>query len=122
VIGGNVPVTVNYCLQSRIERDPAQVQAWTNAVLRAGRWVDAHDPEEVYGAIEPFVGSTSRDSNLIEIKATKAVGNPAGLIDEAAFERGAKVWFREMTGVQKLPLRDVYAADIAQKAAAKYPA
>lgn len=122
VIGGTVPVTVNYCLQARIDRDPAQVQAWTNAVMRAARWVDKQEPDAIYGAIEPFVGSTSRESNLIEIKATKAVGNPVGTIDDAAFERGAKVWFREMTGVQKLPLGDVYAADFAQKAAAKYPA
>ncbi|GJD53349.1 hypothetical protein OPKNFCMD_6124 [Methylobacterium crusticola] len=122
VIGGTVPVTVNYCLQSRIDRDPAMVQAWTNAVLRAAQWVDRHAPEEIYGAIEPFVGSTSRESNLIEIRATKAVGNPAGTIDQAAFDRGAKVWFREMTGVQKLQLSEVYAASFAQKAAAKYPA
>ncbi|KMO15298.1 ABC transporter substrate-binding protein [Methylobacterium indicum] len=122
VIGGTVPVTVNYCLQARIDRDPALVQAWTNAVMRAGQWIDKHDPEEIYGTIEPFVGSTSRESNLIEIKATKAVGNPAGLIDQAAFDRGAKVWFREMTGVQKLPLDAVYAARFAEAAAAKYPA
>lgn len=122
VIGGNVPVTVNFCLQSRIDRDPAQVQAWTNALLRSARWVDSHSPDEIYGAIEPFVGSTSRDSNLIEIKATKAVGNPAGAIDQAQFDRGAKVWFREMTGVQTLPLDEVYAPDFVRKAAEKYPA
>lgn len=122
VIGGNVPVTVNFCLQSRIDKDPVMVQAWTNALLRSAQWVDKHSPDEIYAAVEPFVGSTSRDSNLIEIKSTKLVGNPAGAIDQAAFDRGAKVWFREMTGVQRMPLDDVYAASFVQKAAEKYPA
>lgn len=122
VIGGTVPVTVNFCLQSRVERDPAQVQAWTNALVRSAHWVDQHNPDEIYGVIEPFVGSTSRDSNLIEIKSTKAVLNNTGIIEQAAFERGAKVWFREMTGVQKLPLADIYAAEFVTQANAKYPA
>ena len=122
VIGGTVPVTVNFCLQSRLERDPAQVQSWTNALVRSARWVDQHGPDEIYGAIEPFVGSTSRDSNLIEIKGTKAVLNNTGIIEEPAFDRGGKVWFREMTGVEKLPLADVYAAGFAAKANEKYPA
>ncbi len=122
VIGGTVPVTVNFCLQSRVERDPAQVQAWTNALVRSSRWIAKHTPDEIYAAIEPFVGSTSRESNLIEIKSTKAVLNDGGAIDAAAFDRGAKVWFREMTGVQKLPLADVYAPEFAVKADAKYPA
>lgn len=122
IIGGPVPVTVNYCLQSRIDRDPAMVQAWTNALLRASQWIEAHEPEQIYDAIEQFVGSTSRASNLIEIKATKAVGNTKGVIDQAAFDRGGKVWFRDMTGVAKLPLSEVYAGQFVQKASEKYPA
>ncbi len=122
VIGGPVPVTVNYCLQATIDRDPALVQAWTNAVVRAGRWIHDHSPDEVYEAVEPFVGSTSRAANLIEIAGTKAVDNPGGLIAEADFEHGAKVWFREMTGVALVKLSDVYAGEFARKANAKYPA
>lgn len=121
VIGGTVPVTVNYCLQSRVDRDASQVQAWTNALVRSAHWLDSHGPDEIYGAIEPFVGSTSRDSNMIEIKSTKAVLNNTGIIDQAAFERGGKVWFREMTGVQKLPLTDVYASEFVAKANEKFP-
>ena len=121
VIGGTVPVTVNFCLQSHVERDAAQVQAWTNALVRASNWISQHGPDDIYGAIEPYVGSTSRDSNLIEIKSTKAVLNNTGVIDPAAFDRGGKVWFREMTGVQKLPLSDVYAPEFVAKANEKYP-
>lgn len=122
ITGGSVPVNVNYCLQSRIDQDPAMVQAWTNAVLRAAQWIDAHTPEEIYDAIEPFVGSTSRESNLLELKETKAVGNPKGVIEQEAFERGAKVWFRDMTGIEKLPLSEAYTGQFVQKALEKYPA
>lgn len=122
VVGGPVPVTVNYCLQALIDRDPALVQAWTNAVVRAAQWVHAHSPEEVYEAIEPFVGSTSRPSSLIEIAATKAVENPIGTVDPIEFDHGAKVWFREMTGVTPMKLSDVYAGQFVRKANEKYPA
>ena len=122
VIGGPVPVNVNYCLQAAIDRDPAMVQAWTNAVLRSAQWIDKHTPEEIYAAIEPFVGSTSRDSNLTEIKEIKSVGNPKGAIDQAAFDRGAKVWFNDMTRVSKQKLSDVYAGQFVEKALQKYPA
>ena len=77
---------------------------------------------DVYETVEPFVGSTSRAANLIEIAGTKAVDNPTGLIAEADFEHGAKVWFREMTGVAPVKLSEVYAGEFARKANAKYPA
>ena len=122
IIGGSVPVNVNYTLQSTIDRDPAMVQAWTNAVLRAAQWINGHSPEEIYAAIEPFVGSTSRDSNLVEIRETKAVGNPNGSIDQASFDRGAKVWFNDMTRISQQRLVDVYAGQFVDRALEKFPA
>ncbi len=116
VIGGPVPVTVNYCLQSRIDRDPGLVQAWTRALLRAARWIAAHSPSETYDAVEQFVGSTSREANIVELTTMKTVLNPTGLIDPTDFERGAKVWFREMTGVTPMKLGEVYASEFIRKA------
>jgi NitT/TauT family transport system substrate-binding protein len=121
-IGGKVPVTAHYCLQATIERDPALVQAWANALLRAAHWITTHSIDEIYEVIEPYVGSTSRESNLIEIKTMKEVINPNGIVDEADYARGGKVWFREMTGVKPVPLADIYAGEFIRKANEKYPA
>jgi NitT/TauT family transport system substrate-binding protein len=121
-IGGKVPVTANYCLQATIDRDPALVQAWANALLRSARFITSHSVEEIYEAIEPYVGSTSRESNLIEITTMKSVINPNGTIDEADYARGGKVWFREMTGVKPVALADIYNGSFIAKANEKYPA
>jgi NitT/TauT family transport system substrate-binding protein len=121
-IGGKVPVTANYCLQATIERDPALVQAWANALLRSARYITSHSVDEIYEAIEPYVGSTSRESNLIEIKTMRSVINPNGIIDEADYKRGGKVWFREMTGLKPVALADIYAGEFIRKANEKYPA
>jgi NitT/TauT family transport system substrate-binding protein len=121
-IGGKVPVTANYCLQATIDRDPALVQAYVNALLRGARWIAGHGVEEVFEAIEPYVGSTSREANIIEITTMKSVLNPNGIIEEADYARGGKVWFREMTGVKPVPLAQIYAGEFIARANEKYPA
>jgi NitT/TauT family transport system substrate-binding protein len=115
-VGGKVPVTVYFSLQSTIERDPARIQAFINATHRAARWVAGHSVEEIFEQIEPFIGSTSRDSNLAEIEAGKSLIDIDGRIDEASFARGAKVYFREMTGIKPMPLTKVYAGEFIAKA------
>ena len=67
VIGGPVPVNANFCLTATIEKEPEKVQAFTNAIWRSVQWIKANSPENILGTIERFVGSTSRDANLLEI-------------------------------------------------------
>src|SRR5215470_11624944 len=49
-----------------------------------------------------YVGSTSRDANIFDIGIMKKVSDYEGIIDDASFARGQKVWFREMTGIKPL--------------------
>ncbi|WP_158747855.1 ABC transporter substrate-binding protein [Acidisphaera sp. L21] len=119
-IAGRVPVTVHYCLQSTVDRDPALVQAWTNAMLRALQWIHANSAEDIFDAIEPFVGSTSRDASIFGIKIVKAAVNPTGVIDKADFDRGSHVWFNSLTGVKPVAFDDIYAGDFIGKANEKY--
>lgn len=120
-VGGKVPVTVNFALQSTIERDPARMQAFINATHRAAGWIAEHSAEEIYEQIEPFVGATSRESNLAEIDAGKALTDTDGRIDEASYARGAKVYFREMTRIKPIPLEKIYAGEFIARANAKAP-
>jgi NitT/TauT family transport system substrate-binding protein len=76
----------------------------------------------VFEAIEPYVGSTSKEANIIEITTMKSVLNPNGIIEEADYARGGKVWFREMTGVKSVPLAQIYAGEFIARANEKYPA
>ena len=90
-IGGKVPVTGHFTLQSTIDKDPAKMQAFVTALWRATQWIKAHSPDEIYDVIEPYVGSTSRGANILEITALKNVADYEGTIDAEGFARGGKV-------------------------------
>jgi NitT/TauT family transport system substrate-binding protein len=120
-IGGKVPVTGHFTVQSTIDKDPPKMQAFVTALWRATQWIKAHSPDEVYDAIEPYVGSTSRAANILEITALKKVADYEGVVDAASFARGEKVWFREMTGIKPLAIAEVVSPDFAQVARKAYP-
>jgi NitT/TauT family transport system substrate-binding protein len=120
-IGGKVPVTGHFTVQSTIDKDPPRMQAFVTALWRATQWVKTHSPEEIYDAIEPYVGSTSRGANILEITALKKVADFEGVVDAASFARGEKVWFREMTGIKPLTIAEVVSPNFAAMARKAYP-
>ena len=104
VIGGPVPVNVNFCLTATIDKEPEKVQAFTNAIWRAQQFIKKSTPEQILVSIERYVGSTSKDSNLLEIGELKEVSDWNGLITPESYARGEKVWYSELTGI-KQPLK-----------------
>ena len=72
-IGGKVPVTAHFTLQATIDKDPPKMQAFVTAIWRATQWIKKHSPDEIYDTIEPYVGSTSRAANILEITALQKV-------------------------------------------------
>jgi NitT/TauT family transport system substrate-binding protein len=120
-IGGKVPVTGHFTLQSTIDKDPAKMQAFVTALWRATQWIKAHSPDEIHDVIEPYVGSTSRGANILEITALKNVADYEGTIDAEGFARGGKVWFREMTGIKPLTIADVVSPGFVEAARKAYP-
>jgi NitT/TauT family transport system substrate-binding protein len=120
-IGGKVPVTSHFTLQATIDKDPAKMQAFVTALWRATQWIKSRTPDQIYDAIEPYVGSTSRTANLLEITALQKVADYDAGIDAADFSRGAKVWFREMTGIKPLTIADVVSPSFVEVARKAYP-
>jgi NitT/TauT family transport system substrate-binding protein len=122
VIGGPVPVNANFCLTSTIEKEPEKVQAFTNAIWRAVQFVKASNPETILATIERFVGSTSREANLLEIGELKDVADWNGLISADSWARGGKVWYSDLTGLKPIKMEDAVDDRFLKAAHAKYPA
>ncbi len=120
-LGGKVPVTSHFTLQTTIAKDPARMQGFVTALWRATQWIKTHSPEEIYGMIEPYVGSTSRDANIFDIKGMKDITDYDGTIDAASYGRGEKVWFRELTGIKPLKMEDVVNTSFVEAAKKAYP-
>ena len=122
VIGGPVPVNANFCLAATIEKEPEKVQAFTNAIWRAVQFVKASNPETILATIERFVGSTSREANLLEIGELKDVADWNGLISADSWARGGKVWYSDLTGLKPIKMEDAVDDRFLKAAHAKYPA
>jgi sulfonate transport system substrate-binding protein len=120
-IGGKVPVTAHFTVQSTIDKDPPKMQAFVTALWRATQWIKAHTSDQIYEMIEPYVGSTSRAANILEITALQKVADYEATIDAADFARGEKVWFREMTGIKPLAISDVVSPAFIETARKAYP-
>ena len=120
-IGGKVPVTAHFTLQATIDKDPPRMQAFITALWRASQWIKAHSAEDVYAMIEPYVGSTSREATIAEIATIQKVSDYDGRIDAAGFERGSKVWFREMTGIKPLTIAEIVAPTFIENARKAFP-
>jgi sulfonate transport system substrate-binding protein len=121
-IGGKVPATAHFTLKATIDKDPQKMQAYVTALWRSTQWVKAHSPDEILDAIEPFVGSTSRSANLSGINIMKSITDFSGVIDQASYDRGAKVWFRELTGIKPMAMNDIIVTDFVLAAKKAYPA
>src|SRR3954469_18259273 len=121
-IGGKVPVTSHFTLQATIDKDPPKMQAFVTALWRATQWIKGHSAAEIYDTIEPYVGSTSRDSNIAEIASIQKVTDYDCVVDAASFARGEKVWFREMTGIKPLAIADLVSPTFIDAARKAYPA
>ena len=121
-VGGKVPVTAHFTLQATIDKDPPKMQAFVTALWRATQWIKKHSPDEIYETIEPYVGSTSRRANMVEIAALQKVTDYEASIDPAGWARGEKVWFREMTGIKPLAIADLVSPNFIDVARKAYPA
>ena len=123
VIGGPVPVNVNFCLAADDRQGAGEGPGLHQRDLARQQWIKANSPENILGAIERFVGSTSRDANLLEIGELKDVADWNGLITPESYARGEKVWYSELTGItQPIKLEDAVADKFLKAAHAKYPA
>ncbi len=121
-IGGKVPATAHFTLQATIEQDPPKMQALVTALWRATQWIKAHSVEDIYGVVEPYLGSTSRDATMFDITQMKGFIDYTGEVDPASYERGSKVWFRELTSIKPIPMAQIIDPSFILAAKKAYPA
>ena len=121
-IGGKVPATAHFSLKATIEQDKPKMQAFVTALWRATQWIKNHSVEDLYGASERYLGSTSRESTSFDIAQMKPLFDYTGEIDQASYERGAKVWFRELTGIKPIAMAQIVDPSFALAAKQANPA
>jgi NitT/TauT family transport system substrate-binding protein len=123
IFGGPMPAATLYAPVAFIDKNPNTVQALTNAMVRANKWIQQAGPSDIVKAVpESFLLGDRAVYIDAFLKAQKAL-SPDGMIPE----QGAATALRALQSVDsslkdaKLDLRAVYTNDFVRKANAKYP-
>jgi NitT/TauT family transport system substrate-binding protein len=123
VFGGPMPAACLYAPQAFIDKHPATVQALTNAIVRANKWIQAAGPGDIIKAVPENFLLGDRAVYIDAFMAARPALSPDGTIPE----KGADTAFRALASIDaeiaaaKVDLAAVYTNDFVKKANAKYP-
>jgi len=123
VFGGPMPAGCLYAPQSFIDKNPGTVQALTNAMVRADKWIQQAGPGDIIGAVPEAFLLGDRAVYIDAFLAAKGALSPDGAFPEA----GPATAYRALSSVDpkiaaaKLDLKAVYTNEFVKKANAKYP-
>jgi len=121
VFGGPMPAACLYAPQSFIDKNPATVQALTNAIVRANKWIQTAGPGDIIKAVPESYLLGDRAVYIDAFLASKGALSPDGMIPEA----GAATALRALQSVDdslrdvKFDLPAVYTNDFVKKANAR---
>jgi NitT/TauT family transport system substrate-binding protein len=123
IFGGPMPAATLYCPVSFIEKNPKTVQALTNAIVRADKWIQQAGPSDIVKAVpESYLLGDRAIYIDAFLKAQRAL-SPDGMIPE----QGAATALRALQSVDdklkkmKIDTKAVFTNEFARKANAKYP-
>jgi NitT/TauT family transport system substrate-binding protein len=122
VFGGPMPAGCLYAPQSFIDKNPATVQALTNAMVRADKWIQAAGPGEIIKAVPDSYLLGDRAVYIDAYLAAKGALSPDGVIPD----KGPETAFRALASIDPevakatVDYKAVYTNDFVKKAHAKF--
>jgi NitT/TauT family transport system substrate-binding protein len=120
LIGGLVPASSIYTLQSTIDRDPDMVTSYVRAMLQSLAWLKAASDDEVVKLVRAkYMPNIAAESIRYGIDFHRKTMNFSGEVDPGQFARAAAVWFRKSTGLKPTSYAEAVDPRFLQAAAAK---
>jgi NitT/TauT family transport system substrate-binding protein len=114
-------VLVIYTLAETIETQKPMVQSFVNAMYQAMKWVKATPIDDVYALIgEKQYAGVDPVAVKAEMGFDKNTWDYTGSFDQAAFERGGKVWYRAGSDIPESKFENLVDMSFIQAAQAKY--
>lgn len=123
VFGGPMPAGCLYAPQTFIDKNPNTVQALTNAMVRANKWIQTAGAADIIKAVPESYLLGDRAVYVDAFLAAKGSLSPDGMIPD----KGPQTAFKALASVDdklaaaKLDLKAVYTNEFVKKANAKYP-
>jgi NitT/TauT family transport system substrate-binding protein len=122
VFGGPMPAACLYAPVSFVEKNPNTVQALTNAMVRADKWIQQAGPSDVIKVVPESYLLGDRAVYIDAFLKAKAALSPDGMFPEAgsATALRALASIEESMATAKLDLKANYTNEFVRKANAKY--
>ncbi len=115
---GKLPYTVYITKQSYMDKNQEAVQAFTDAIYEAQKWVAQHSIEEIADAIEPHFADIDRETLLMVVERYKEqdtwATNP--ILDEEEYHNLEAVMEYSGELKTKVPYDKIVNTDFAKKA------
>jgi len=123
LFGGPMPAGCLYAPDTLIQRNPNTIQALTNALVRADKWIQAAGPSDIVKAVPESYLLGDRAVYIDAFLAAKGALSLDGMIPEAGPEtaRRALASIDPEIAAAKMDLAAVYTNEFVKKANAKYP-
>ena len=123
VFGGPMPAGCLYAPQTFLDKNPATVQALTNAMVRADKWIQTAGAADIIKAVPEGYLLGDRAVYIDAFLAAKKALSPDGLFPD----KGAQTAFRALSSVDaklaaaKIDLKAIDTNEFAKRANTKYP-
>jgi NitT/TauT family transport system substrate-binding protein len=120
LIGGPVPASSMYTLQSTIERDPDMVTSYVRAMLQSLAWLkNASDDAVIKLVRAKYMPNITAEAIGYGIDFHRKTMNFTGQVDPDQFARASAVWFRKSTGLKPTTYAEAVDPRFLQAASAK---
>ena len=120
LFGGPMPAASLYAPEEFISRNPKTVQALTNAMVRALKWLQTAGPSDIINTVPDAYLLGDRALYLASFNAVRDAISPDGLISEASVKvsLAALASFNERIRPELIDLTRTYTNDFVRKAQA----
>jgi sulfonate transport system substrate-binding protein len=122
VLGGPMPAGCLYAPVDFIRKNPRTVQALTNAIVRADKWIHSASPQDVLRTVPEAYLLGDKALYLFSFNKVKEAISPDGLISDIGAKTALRVIpaFNPDVKAEKIKLELTYTNEFVEKASAKY--
>jgi len=119
--GGYIPYTCYSAKKSYIEKNPEVIQAFTNAVYKGMKWVEANSNEEIAKALQPHFPEAELDvlTALVERYKSQDTWKPDLLLTEDGLNHMMDIIDQSIGLDKRAPYDKIVVTEFAEKAMKK---
>jgi len=122
LLGGPMPAGCLYAPVEFIRKNPNTVQALTNAIVRADKWIHSASPQDVLRTVPEAYLLGDKALYLFSFSKVREAISPDGVISDAGAKTALKVipTFNPEVKAKEIKLELTYTNEFVKKANAKY--